>query len=548
MPWASAALTLGLALAGSADAGRASSPFAGGRVAGERRPPPGLAPASLRAVPERGDPHGLREQADCEEHWAGMALDHFGRARGPGGEDAFRQRYFVCDGLWRGRDLDAPGVVFFYTGNEADVELYKNSTGQMYEMGAELGARLVFAEHRYYGQSKPFGERTKDHMQFLSSAQALADYATLLDGRGLGVGAPVVAWGGSYGGMLATWFRQKYPHLVDGAIAGSAPIAAFAGLAPPYDEGSFAAVVTRDASPAAGAPDTGCSRNIRAAWEYLFSRTASGEPAALAEVRGAFRLCDSAPLGSADDVLLLAQWAQSAFDFLAMGNFPYPSDYLLNGFGTLPAWPMRVACAKAGSEPEAPSSGPALLEGLREAVGVFYNHSASVKCFDYHEGVNPATAEDGLFWSYQSCTEMLMPMSRDGQGDMFWPQPWDADAFAGWCREVWGVEPDAVFGRREYGGKSLEGASNIVFSNGGFDPWSTGGVLPGDVPASSSLETVFLPEGAHHLDFMFSHPEDPPSVLKARKNEKAAIVAWAAEAWSKRGSSGPTAALINSRR
>jgi lysosomal Pro-X carboxypeptidase len=105
-----------------------------------------------------------------------------------------------------------------------------------------------------------------------------------------------------------------------------------------------------------------------------------------------------------------------------------------------------------------------------------------------------------------------------------------------------------VFGRREYGGKSLEGASNIVFSNGGFDPWSTGGVLPGDVPASSSLETVFLPEGAHHLDFMFSHPEDPPSVLEARQHEKAAIVAWAAEAWSKRGSSGPAAALINSRR
>ena len=550
MTWAGAALALGLALAGagagSADAGRAAPPFAGGLgPAGGRRPPPGLAPASLRAVPESGDPHKLRERAACEERWVSMALDHFGRARGPGGEDAFRQRYFVCDGLWRGRDQDAPGVVFFYTGNEADVELYKNSTGQMYEMGAELGARLVFAEHRYYGQSKPFGESTKDHMQFLSSAQALADYATLLDGRGLGGGAPVVAWGGSYGGMLATWFRQKYPHLVDGALAGSAPIAAFAGLAPRYDEGSFAAVVTRDASPAAGAPDTGCVQNIRSAWAYLFSRTASGDPAALAEVREAFRLCDSAPLGSADDVLLLAQWAQSAFDFLAMGNFPYPSDYLLNGFGTLPAWPMRVACAKAsGGGSERPPSGPALLEGLREAVGVFYNSSASAElvCFDYREGVNPATAEDGLFWSYQSCTEMMMPMSRDGQGDMFWPQPWDAGAFAGWCREAWGQVPAAGFGRREYGGKSLAGASNIVFSNGGFDPWSTGGVLPGDVPASSSLETLFLPEGAHHLDFMFSHPDDPPSVREARQNEKAAIAAWAAEGRSKRGSGGAAAA------
>jgi pimeloyl-ACP methyl ester carboxylesterase len=51
----------------------------------------------------------------------------------------------------------------------------------------------------------------------------MADYAELLTDLKLELGArdsPVIGFGGSYGGMLATWMRIKYPWILDGAIAG----------------------------------------------------------------------------------------------------------------------------------------------------------------------------------------------------------------------------------------------------------------------------------------------------------------------------------------
>ena len=287
-------------------------------------------------------------------------------------------------------DLDAGFTksgppIFFYTGNEANVELYLNATGLMWEHAESFGAVLVFAEHRYYGESKPKPKedeedgnaldasnlggiipghlKKKGEYPYLTSEQAMADYATLireLKAEIRAPDAPVFAFGGSYGGMLATWMRLKYANVVDGAVAGSAPVWSFVGEDPPVDPGAFADGVTMDATAAGGSPPA-CAPNVRAAFAELLRRSETDPKS----IKAPMRLCDDTPLGSPTDVLDVALWAQGAFDYLAMGNFPYASSYILNGDGTLPPYPFRVACGGAMADPKLLNKGgDALLSAL----------------------------------------------------------------------------------------------------------------------------------------------------------------------------------------
>lgn len=143
----------------------------------------------------------------CRLHWRRATLDHFGWGRREG--ETFNQRYYVCADDWGG----AGSPFFFYAGNEADVTLYLNATGLMWESAPAFKAALVFVEHRFYGESRPRSRSwAEKHLRFLTVENAMADYAELVSELRSGTGglddadatSPLIAFGGSYGGMLAT--------------------------------------------------------------------------------------------------------------------------------------------------------------------------------------------------------------------------------------------------------------------------------------------------------------------------------------------------------
>lgn len=84
---------------------------------------------------------------------------------------------------------------------------------------------------------------------------------------------------------------------------------------PAYDPLFFGKIVTRDASPEAGAAEQ-CVPNIRQAWRVLFDWGSRKDR--LEDLKSSMRLCPEARLKGRSDVDALAYWLQSAFDFLAM--------------------------------------------------------------------------------------------------------------------------------------------------------------------------------------------------------------------------------------
>jgi len=149
------------------------------------------------------------------------------------------------------------------------------------------------------------------------------------------------------------------------------------------------------------------------------------------------------------------------------------------------------------------------------AIGVYYNYSGGLSCYNLTNAAGIATLGDYAAWNYQSCTEMIMPIGQYGPPfDMFFVDPWNLTEDIQGCAEAYpGVIPRPFWTEVNLAGKDLSAASNIVFTNGNLDPWGPGGVWQN---FSSTVVAYEVVGGAHHLDLRHATPYDPPGVLWVR--------------------------------
>ncbi|XP_028817754.1 thymus-specific serine protease [Denticeps clupeoides] len=456
--------------------------------------------------------HGGEIGAGVEELWFSQRLDHFN------GADArvWKQRYFVND------SFHAPGgPVFLMIGGEGAANPAWMQYGSWLSYARKFGALCLMLEHRFYGKSRPTEDLSVKNLHFLSSRQALADLAHFRTAfartQGL-TNNKWVAFGGSYPGSLAAWFRLKYPHLVYASIATSAPILAQVNF-PEYLEVVWRSLVAEN-------PE--CPKMVKQASDTLIQMLQ--DPHTYDNITKDFRLCSRLQLGSPMDSAYFLE--SLAGNFMDVVQYNEDNREFEGAIGTNIT--IKVLCeVMLDTSLGSPYSRYASLAGLmlqtfsQTCLDAQYSTTLQEMTNTSWSG---AGAAGGRQWVYQTCTEFGFYQSTDSPNQPFtgFPLPYHLQQ----CSDFYNLSAsESAFEdvvqqtNEEYGGYSVK-TTRIVFPNGSIDPCDALGMTS---DLSDDLPAIFIKGTAHCANMYPARPQDPPQLSQAREHIYVLLQKWLKE-------------------
>lgn len=415
------------------------------------------------------DANGINEQTFTQ--W----IDHTNPAKG-----TFQQRYYLDETYSTSNN----SPVFFYICGEA-VCSKSALSGAIRTMAEKYHAKLVALEHRYYGKSSPYQQLTTANLNELTIDNALKDLARFQQSisKEKHWTGKWITFGGSYPGSLSAYYRLKYPNLTSGSLASSAPVMAKEN----FEE--YDAHVTKVAGKE-------CADNMRRVVKTV--EDALTNETKFSEIKHLFAADD---IRDNDDVLsLIAE--------IGAGAVQYGMRDLL--------------CTKM-SESATPIEGYADVAktiearwGIR-AVDLVAQGAESENVADYENGIGARQ------WYYQSCKEYgywqtanadAMKSTRSARIDLNYYQHV--------CQRLFGLNEHADTQKTNafyYTPLLNESTSNIFFTNGANDPWSTLSLTAINGNNTNPNLSYLLIDGAAHCDDLRAPKSTDSAAVKLARSQ-----------------------------
>ncbi|KZV94778.1 hypothetical protein EXIGLDRAFT_834749 [Exidia glandulosa HHB12029] len=411
----------------------------------------------------------------------------------------------------------AGGPLLVIQGGEAGTMLCTEQM-EIFNWAQEMNGALLSVEHRYFGESLPFGNDsyTNENLRHLTLDNIMSDTISLVDWYKKTINATdskVIVVGGSYSGFLSMVLRINHPETFYGAISAAGPARAFLPFTDSnterFNRYTLASNTWVEQSPEAASI-------VQQGFKQLASLVDSGKSDKIKDV---FPLCNTPSKSERDDFL---RNIAGIYGILLESNAAYLNP-LFNTTGT----PLETAINRtiAASSP---------LAALNETTAILCaSQLATQGCWKWETQCTDGIGVQFTPWDYIRCNHQNFGMDVT-PGTIFAPtlRPFDSTPH---CRDTFNVTPptrDELIAKYHFSEKDIRKTTRVIYSEAGWDPVRGFSVAPEWFPITPDTNApryMFIDGASHTQDTIRTMPGDSPALVNARLVQRNVVRTWLAQ-------------------